>query len=384
MVQEFSRSITVGISTSALFEMEDAKRLREKYGDDFYRQYMIEKEDEPLQPGYFFDVVKTMIEINNTVGHSVFDIVLLSTNAAWTGIRAVKSCAHHGIGFSCAMFGNAPLDPEYLDAYGVNWFITTNEDDAQKAQNMGIASCSVDPSVTAAVNTSAEINRILKGRMPQKLRKKIETPAQITRDTLSHTFNKKLHFVWDLDRVLFDGTPDDVFGKHGMHAYMEHESEHALQAITKGPFASIADVIGRLSQHFPKGESPIISSALTARGGVSTLRAMNSLRENGIIFNGELHFSGGAFLKDGVVEPKGIYKDRILKIMEKAPHSTVVFLDDSKRTIELTKSITTSGLVPSKAGSFAIGDVNQAAKKGSNDNKAAAPKPAKISAPKPK
>jgi 5'-nucleotidase len=343
MVQEYTKSITIGISTSALFDMEQAKKLREKYGPDFYTQYMIDREDEPLKPGYFFDVIKTMQDINKELGHPIFDFVLLSTNTAWTGIRAVKSANHYGIGFSSAMFGNGPLDPEYMNAYDINWFITTNEDDAQNAQNLGIASCTVDPKALKA-DPNREIQRILNGRIPKKLEKRMIKPQELEESRLQNQFNRKLHVVWDLDRVIFDGASDDVYGKHGLDKYREYELNNAGQTLNDGPFAPIAQILGGISSHFAEGHSPIRSSVITARGDEATLRALHSLRDKGIRFDGELHFMGG---KD---------KDRVLKIMDKDEHSTLVFLDDSDRTIDMTKGLVTSGLVPKASGAFSIGD----------------------------
>lgn len=361
MVQEYARSITIGISTSALFDMEEAKKLREEYGPDFYTQYMIDREDKPLKKGYFFDVIETMQDINKEVGHPLFDFVLLSTNTAWTGIRAVKSANHYGLNFSSAMFGNGPLDPEYMTAHDVNWFITTNPVDAENAQNLGIASCTVDPKALKA-DPSKEIARILNGRMPKKLREKIITPEEEKSAKLKNKFNRKLHVVWDLDRVIFDGEGDDVYGEHGLEKYREHEIKKADQPLNDGPFAPIAQILGGISSHFAEGQSPVKTSVITARGDEATLRALHSLRDKGIIFDGELHFMGG---KD---------KANVLEIMDRDEHSTLVFLDDSDRTIDMTKGLVTSGLVPKEAGGFAIGDEKKVPSNENNPQGAKAPK----------
>lgn len=359
MVKEFERSITVGISTSALFEMKDAKRLRDKYGADFYTQYMIDNEDKPLKPGYFFDVIKTMQTINEDLGHPIFDFVILSKNTAWTGIRAIKSAHHYGLDFSSAMFGNGPLNPEYMSAYDINWFITTKESDAQNAHDMGIASCTVDP-LSKPLDVNKEIERILGGKIPKKLKTAIDRAEGKTQDGLKKEFNKKLHLVWDLDRVIFNGASDDVFGEKGLDEYRKHEMELAAEALEDGPFAPIAMIAGQISQHFAEGNSPIKNSVITARGAEATLRALHSLRNKGIHFDGEIHFMSG---RD---------KGRVLAIMDKDPSSTTLFLDDSQGNIDSAKAIVTSGLVPKdNPGGFAIGDEKKADKStASNDNKA--------------
>ncbi len=368
MVKEFTKSITIGISTSALFDMEEAKQLRAKYGAKFYSDFMVENENVPFRPGYFFDVINTIKHINETVGHKLFDIILISRNNAWTGMRAVKSCHHYGIPFSSAMFGNGELNPEYLKAYDINWFVTTNAKDAEKAQKIGIASCTVDPNAKG-VNISEQIQRILDGHISPEKQAAIVTPAEEKASLLRNQFNKKLHVVWDLDRVIFDGTSDDVYGAHGLEKYRQYELEHADTPMADGPFAPIARILGQIAGHFQEGHSPIITTALTARGDEATLRAMHSLRDKGILFDGELHFMGG---KD---------KDKILSIMKKSPDHTVLFLDDSDRTIDMTKGIVTSGLVPKQQGSFSIGDDKKKAGEAASALAAAAAKDAVI-APK--
>lgn len=346
MVEEFERSITIGISTSALFEMEEAKKLRAKYGEDFYTQYMIEKEDEPFHPGYFFEVIETMHQINRDLGHPIFDFVLLSTNTAWTGMRAVKSARHYDFDFSSAMFGNGPLNPEYMNAYGINWFITTNPTDAQNAHDLGIASCTIDPN-SKPVDVSKEIQRMLNGKMPKRFQQTADKATQNSANDnkISKQFNKKLHLVWDLDRVIFDGAADDVYGQKGIEEYYKHEAKRVTDVLNDGPFAPIAHMMGQLSQHFAEGQSPVKNSVVTARGSEATLRALHSLRDKGIHFDGELHFMAG---KD---------KHRILEIMDKAPESTTLFLDDSERNVNGAKAIVTSGLVPKdNPDGFAIGD----------------------------
>jgi 5'-nucleotidase len=360
MVKEFEKSITIGISTSALFEMEEAKKLRAKYGEEFYTQYMIEKEDEPFQPGYFFEVIETMHQINRDLGHPVFDFVLLSTNTAWTGMRAVKSARHYGFDFSSAMFGNGPLNPEYMTAYDINWFITTNGKDAQNAHDLGIASCVIDP-LARPIDANKEIARLLSGKIPKRFQASIDhiKTDNANDNKLSKTFNKKLNLVWDLDRVIFDGAADEVFGKHGLEKYYEHEAKRINDVMNDGPFAPIAMIMGQLSRQFVEGASPVKNSVVTARGSEATLRALHSLRDKGIHFDGELHFMAG---KD---------KHNILEIMDKDPETTTLFLDDSERNVDGAKSIVTTGLVPKdNPGGFAIGDEKEAPVK----KKAPAPK----------
>ena len=342
--------ITIGISTSALFDMRESNEIFHTKGPEKYQKHMIRNEGKAFAPGHAFALVETMRDINRALGETLFDIVLISKNDLWTGIRAVKSLHHYDLPFSGAMFSNGRPTTAYLPAYNVDWFISTDKADVEAAARTGIASNMIDSpvlpaqaqalvaNIPAAANASAAANQ--------------NEPAG-----LKSVFNRKLHLVWDLDRVVLGPDADQVFSDRGVEYYMQHERENAAIQITDGPFLRIAKLVGDASKNFPRGDGPIVSSALTARGGDSTLRAMLSLREKGVVFNGMLMMTGGSLLKDGKPAPKGIYKDGALRIMrDEDPNHTVLFLDDSDRTIDLTRHVVMSGLVPKLDGGLALGE----------------------------
>ncbi len=340
--------ITIGISTSALFDMRDSNRIFQTLGHDEYQKHMIENEGTPFAPGHAFALVETMRDINRALGDTLFDIVLISKNDMWSGIRAVKSLNHYDLPFSGAMFsGGRPTTP-YLSAYNIDWFISTDKTDVEAAARAGIAANMIDSPILPA-----QAAAMVAAAAPA------EKPADSTesaKDSLSARFNRKLHLVWDLDRVVLGPDADQIFSDMGVEYYMQHEREKAHVEISDGPFLRIAKLVGDAARNFPAYDGPIISSALTARGGDSALRAMLSLREKGIVFNGMLHMTGGSLLKDGKPAPKGIYKDVALRIMRDEPGHTVMFLDDSERTIELTRNVVMSGLVPKLDGGLALGE----------------------------
>jgi 5'-nucleotidase len=340
--------VTIGISTSALFDMRDSDHIFRTKGPEKYQKHMIENEGTPFSPGHAFALVETMRDINRAIGDTMFDIVLISKNDMWSGIRAVKSLKHYDLPFSGAMFSGGRPTTAYLPAYNIDWFISTDKADVEAAARAGIAANMIDSPVLPAQAATMVANAA-------------PTPKQDdaqpqNKDTLSARFNRKLHLVWDLDRVVLGPDADQVFSDKGVEYYMQHEREKADIEISDGPFLRIAKLVGEATRNFPTYDGPIISSALTARGGDSALRAMLSLREKGIVFNGMLHMTGGSLLKDGKPAPKGIYKDVALRIMRDEPGHTVMFLDDSERTIELTRNVVMSGLVPKLDDGLALGE----------------------------
>ena len=69
MSVSFSDYLVIGISSRALFNLEEENKIFETEGLDAYRQYQIEHEQEILKPGSGFSLVKNLLSINQTLNH---------------------------------------------------------------------------------------------------------------------------------------------------------------------------------------------------------------------------------------------------------------------------------------------------------------------------
>ena len=331
--------ITIGISTSALFDMRESDEIFRTRGTEAYQKHMIENEATPFAPGHAFALLETMRDINKALGDDLFQVVIISKNDVWTGARAVKSCYHHDLPLNSGMFSNGGPTIPYLPAYNVDWFISTDKNDVEAAARTGIAANVIDSPLYAAQALAMALDARPAAPPPA-------APANQNSPALSATFNRKLHLVWDLDRVLFGSEADQYFTDHGLEKYLKHEREKAHEVISDGPFLPIARLVGQIAQNFPRGESPVVSSAITARSGSAALRAMLNLRDKGVVFNGAAHF----------VANGGERKARILEIMKREEDKTILFLDDSAPTIDHTSKVVMSGLVPKLDGGLALGE----------------------------
>ena len=63
MTKEESKLI-IGISSRALFNLDESHKIYEKEGLDSYRDYQIANEDKTLEPGEAFNLVKKILQIN--------------------------------------------------------------------------------------------------------------------------------------------------------------------------------------------------------------------------------------------------------------------------------------------------------------------------------
>jgi len=101
MPLDLTDTLVVGISATALFDLSAAdKMFNEKFKNDpdtaiaSYRAYMLKHEDEVLEPGAGFPLVKALLELNNyqhNEGHPLVEVVIMSRNSPETGIRVLNT-----------------------------------------------------------------------------------------------------------------------------------------------------------------------------------------------------------------------------------------------------------------------------------------------------
>jgi len=57
--------LVIGISSRALFDLNQSHQIFEKQGIEAYREYQIQNEDQILDPGEAFNLVTKILKINN-------------------------------------------------------------------------------------------------------------------------------------------------------------------------------------------------------------------------------------------------------------------------------------------------------------------------------
>jgi 5'-nucleotidase len=83
--------LIIGISSRALFNLDQSHEIYEKEGLESYRDYQIANEDKTLEPGEAFGLVKKILEINNLYeNRKRIEVILLSRNTSDTGLRNKK------------------------------------------------------------------------------------------------------------------------------------------------------------------------------------------------------------------------------------------------------------------------------------------------------
>src|SRR3990170_4594184 len=105
MPATFDGKLVVAISSRALFDLEESNRVFEEQGIEAYYEYQLEREDQPLDPGIAFSLVKKLLALNARLpARPRVEVILLSRNTADTGLRVMHSIERYQLDITRAAF----------------------------------------------------------------------------------------------------------------------------------------------------------------------------------------------------------------------------------------------------------------------------------------
>ena len=92
MPKGFGDKLVIAISSRALFNLDESHQVYINQGLEAYAKYQIDHEDEVLEPGDAFPLVKKLLRLNERLGgEPLVEVILLSRNSADTGLRVFNS-----------------------------------------------------------------------------------------------------------------------------------------------------------------------------------------------------------------------------------------------------------------------------------------------------
>ena len=138
--------LVVAISSRALFDLDESHAVFESQGLKAYAQYQLTQENEVLQPGEAFPLVKKLLALNeNSVNHQGVEIILISRNSADSGLRIFNSIEHHGLDIQRAVFTNGESPFRYMKAIGTGLFLSGHDEDVRQTLKAGFAAALILP-----------------------------------------------------------------------------------------------------------------------------------------------------------------------------------------------------------------------------------------------
>lgn len=255
-----TETLTIAISSTALFDLEASDEIYRTEGLEAYRQYQIEREDELLDPGEGFALVKKLLNINEILSKSRVEVILLSRNSGDTGLRVFNSIKACGLEITRAAFCGGESPYRYVRAFNCDLFLSTDAEDVRRALEQNVAAA------------------MLFGRRQNN------APTE--------QIDEPLRLAFDGDSVLFSDEAERVFQAEGLDAFSESETEKAQKPLHGGPFKPFLAALHELQKEFPQGMSPLRTALVTARGAPAHERVIRTLRDWDIRLDESLFLGG--------------------------------------------------------------------------------------------
>ncbi|MCR5720340.1 MAG: 5'-nucleotidase [Lachnospiraceae bacterium] len=306
MAYKLDDKMVIGVSSRALFNLRKENEIFEKNGVDAYCEYQIEHEEEPLNPGPGFMLIKSFLELNKINKNGpVCEVVIMSRNSPDTSMRVFNSIKYYGLDITRAVLtSGAQLSP-YLKAFKVDLFLSAYHDDVKNALDNKIAAgiiCTEETPVNMAF-----------------------PDAQSARDSRCEF---PIRIAFDGDAVIFDSDSEAIYQKEGLSAFEENERLNAHIPMKEGPFAPFLKKLNLLRNVTGGEESPIRCALVTARSAPAHERVIKTLRNWNVKLD-EVFFLGGVEKKD------------FLKAF-----GAQIFFDDQKAHTSKASLVVPSALVP--------------------------------------
>ena len=282
-------NLKIAVSIKALFDMEVEDKIYCEEGLDAYIAYNEERENEILQPGTAFRLIKNLLALN-TPENKLIEVIIMSRACVSIAPRIYKSIEYYGLGIEQAYFTSGDSLSPYAVCAKVDLYLSCNKADVKNVLDSGIAAGYIRPQT----NTN-------------------------------NTVNKGLRIAFDCDQVLFSDESDKVFQEKGLEKYIENEKKKANKPIAAGPFKNFLIKLGDIQELYGNNdENPIKIAICTARDFATAQRALNTIKSWGVRI-------GQAFFLNG--SDKSVVLEA---------YQADIFFDDSLKNIDSTSKVVPS------------------------------------------
>nr|XP_055108869.1 cytosolic 5'-nucleotidase 1B isoform X6 [Symphalangus syndactylus] len=261
-------AITIALSSCALFNMVDGRKIYEEEGLEKYMEYQLTNENVILTPGPAFRFVKALQYVNARLRdlypdeQDLFDIVLMTNNHAQVGVRLINSVNHYGLLIDrfCLTGGKNPIG--YLKAYLTNLYIAADSEKVQEAIQEGIASATMFDGAKDMAYCDTQ-----------------------------------LRVAFDGDAVLFSDESEHFTKEHGLDKFFQYDTLCESKPLAQGPLKGFLEDLGRLQKKFyAKNQRllcPIRTYLVTAKSAASSgARVLKTLRRWGLEIDEALFLAG--------------------------------------------------------------------------------------------
>lgn len=252
----FDGKLVVAVSSRALFDLDASHCVYEQQGLEAYEAYQRAHENEPLEPGDAFSLVKKMLRLNQYLETPGVEVILLSRNSSDTGLRVFNSIDQHNLPIIRAAFCSGASPHRYVPAFGAHLFLSTNPADVRTSLEAGFAAAT-----------------ILGGRE-------------------AHQQDEVLRIAFDGDAVLFSDESERIFQERGLEAFAANEQNSARTPLHAGPFKPFLEALHHLQGLLDQTDCPLRTALVTARSAPAHERVVRTFRAWNIRIDESLFLGG--------------------------------------------------------------------------------------------
>jgi 5'-nucleotidase len=285
MAQTLDDKLVVAISSRALFDFEEENHVFEQSDDHAYMQLQQQRLEVPAKPGVAFSLARKLLAFNEATTQRV-EVVVLSRNDPFSGLRVMKSAKHYGLPITRCAFTRGTPPWRYLAPLRANLFLSTHLSDVRAALDAGVPAAQVYPHSAHA----------------------------------SDNYPHEVRIAFDGDAVLFSDEAEQVYQRGGLSAFQQHEADKVAQPLPDGPFKPLLAALQRL-QTAGLADMRIRTALVTARSAPSDERVIRTLMDWGIALDETFFLGGldkGEFLRE--FEPDFFFDDQTGHIESAARH----------------------------------------------------------------
>jgi 5'-nucleotidase len=296
---DLAQCLVIGISSRALFDLEDENKVYESQGVERYREYQLAREDECLKPGTAFHLVEALLRLNERSPRRLVEVIVMSRNTPDTGLRILNSIKKFGLDISRAAFAGGGSQTPYLEAFDVDLFLSKSETDVQAAIDSGFPAALIyDP--------------------PEGF-----DPTQ-----------REIRIAFDADAVVFSDDSEQIYREQGLAAFASHEAQNAHVTMSEGPMAKLLKTLAFIQRQQSEEGQKVRIAIITARGSPAHERVIRSLRDWDVRVD-EAFFLGGLKKKGDILKAFGAH----------------IFFDDQDVHLLSARKVVPSARVPYRSNS---------------------------------
>ncbi|WP_031326585.1 5'-nucleotidase [Rhodobacter capsulatus] len=296
MERSFELPLRVGISTRALFDLEEEHKVFEDSGVEAYIELQRARENLHLEKGAGFQVVQRLLNLNREGEPPSVEVILLSRNSPDLSLRAFRSIEEYKLNVKLGSFTSGRPLERFVSAWKIDLFLSNENTDVSAAVDAGTAAA-----------------------------KLVKPPTLVDEENAD-----EVRIAFDGDAVVFSEESDLVYKERGLQAFFEHERANAHNPMKAGPFGHFLKKLSLLRHaHLYAPEvSKVRIGIVTARNAPAHERVIHTLRAWGTPAD-EAHFVGKN-AKAPILAAMGAH----------------IFFDDQQDHVSKAAEFVPAGLVP--------------------------------------